>query len=292
MSLSVISEILGLSLTHWLQMTTILFIKVEIYHNQFKCNYVRKKKFSPHFLIQFWNLNQILNILKKKDDTQSLCIPEMWLDKSLKTSVSDHRFTINMVKGTKECRNLYWGTFIQISHYYESNRAGKCLFYWYLKFYDRLLIDSLLMTRILFTIGKIYKNQLKYNYLIKKKLFFQFFAWFLKSTSNYEHFDKKRLLSWLMCFGNYRLQNTWLKKCLKSPVSEYCSTDNMPKGPKQCWNLHDGTFLMLLSSWRKWTLKISLLVMYEILRLFFNTMTGDGKYFLRNSKNLSQPGQM
>ena len=164
MSLSVISEILGLSLTHWLQMTTILFMKVEIYHNQFKCNYVRKKNFSPHFLIQFWNLNQILNILKKKDDPQSLCVPKMWLDKSLKTSVSEHRFTINMVKGTKECRNLYWGTFIQISHYYESNGAGKCLFYWYLKFYDRLLIDSLLMTRILFTIGKIYKNQLKYNY--------------------------------------------------------------------------------------------------------------------------------
>ena len=60
----------------------------------------------------------------------------------------------------------------------------------------------------------------------------------------------------------------------------------------ECWNLHDGTFLMFLSSWKKWTLKISLLVMYEILRLFFNTMTGDGKYFLRNSKNLPQPGQM
>ena len=124
----------------------------------------KKKKFFPTFSNPILKSKSNFEHFEKKDDPQSLCVPEMWLDKSLKTSVSDHRFTINMVKGTKECRNLYWGTFIQISHYYESNGAGKCLFYWYLKFYDRLLIDSLLMTRILFTIGKIYKNQLKYNY--------------------------------------------------------------------------------------------------------------------------------
>ena len=32
-------------------------------------------------------------------------------------------------------------------------------------------------------------------------------------------------------FPNYRLQKTWLGKCLESLVSEHCSTVNMLKGP-------------------------------------------------------------
>ena len=35
-----------------------------------------------------------------------------------------------------------------------------------------------------------------------------------------------------MDFQNYRLQKTWLDKCLKSLVSEYPSTVDMLKGPK------------------------------------------------------------
>ena len=35
------------------------------YGNQFKCSYLRSKKKIRNFLLQFWNLHQILNILKK-----------------------------------------------------------------------------------------------------------------------------------------------------------------------------------------------------------------------------------
>ena len=35
-----------------------------------------------------------------------------------------------------------------------------------------------------------------------------------------------------MYIRSYRLQKTWLDKCLKSPVSEHPSTVNMLKGPK------------------------------------------------------------
>ena len=34
-----------------------------------------------------------------------------------------------------------------------------------------------------------------------------------------------------MHFGNYGLQNTWLNKCLKLPVSEDSSTSNIVRGP-------------------------------------------------------------
>ena len=48
-------------------MTTILFVIGRTYRNQFKCNYQRNKKtFLESFDVFFWNLHQILNILKKK----------------------------------------------------------------------------------------------------------------------------------------------------------------------------------------------------------------------------------
>ena len=53
-------------LTHWLPMTSILFLIETIYCNIFRCNYVRNKKLSPNFFLNFPNLYSILNIFKKK----------------------------------------------------------------------------------------------------------------------------------------------------------------------------------------------------------------------------------
>ena len=46
------------------------------------------------------------------------------------------------------------------------------------------------------------------------------------------------------------------------------------------------------SLWGKLSWKMSLLVICEILGLFFNTLIVDDKYFLCNSENLPQPIQM
>ena len=53
-------------LTHWLSMTSILFVIVRIYRNRFKCNYLRNKKFFLKFFLHVWNLDQIFNIWKQK----------------------------------------------------------------------------------------------------------------------------------------------------------------------------------------------------------------------------------
>ena len=45
-----------------------------------------------------------------------------------------------------------------------------------------------------------------------------------------------------MYFRNYRLQNTWLDKCLKSPAWEDASTGNMVNVPKHLFNLNDSSF--------------------------------------------------
>ena len=45
-----------------------------------------------------------------------------------------------------------------------------------------------------------------------------------------------------MHFWTYRLQKTWLDKCLKSPVWEDSATSNVVNRPKLCWNLNHSTF--------------------------------------------------
>ena len=46
-------------------MTSILFVKVTIHGNQFKCHYLRNKKTFLKFLLHFWNLHQIWNIFQQ-----------------------------------------------------------------------------------------------------------------------------------------------------------------------------------------------------------------------------------
>ena len=47
-------------------MTNVLFKIARICHFQFKCNYLKNEKHFLIFLFCFWNLHQILNVLKKK----------------------------------------------------------------------------------------------------------------------------------------------------------------------------------------------------------------------------------
>ena len=46
-------------------MTSILFVKVTVHGNQFKCHYLRNKKTFLKFLLHFWNLHQIWNIFQQ-----------------------------------------------------------------------------------------------------------------------------------------------------------------------------------------------------------------------------------
>ena len=49
-----------------------------------------------------------------------------------------------------------------------------------------------------------------------------------------------------MYLPNYKLQKTWLDKCLKSRVSEDPFTDNMANGSKHCCNPNDSTFIIFI----------------------------------------------
>ena len=53
-------------LTHWLLITSILFLIETIYSNIFKCNYLRNEKYLLNLFLDFANLDSILKIYKKK----------------------------------------------------------------------------------------------------------------------------------------------------------------------------------------------------------------------------------
>ena len=72
----------------------------------------------------------------------------------------------------------------------------------------------------------------------------QFFAAFLKSRSNFECFETKKMTLIAFVFPKLRTLNTWLDKCIKSLVSEDPSTNNMVNVPKRCWNQHHITFII------------------------------------------------
>ena len=50
-----------------------------------------------------------------------------------------------------------------------------------------------------------------------------------------------------MYFEKYQLQKTWLYKCLKSRVSENLLTNKMVNGSKNCCNLNDSTFTIIIN---------------------------------------------
>ena len=79
----------------------------------------------------------------------------------------------------------------------------------------------------------------------KQKTFSQFFAAFLKSSLNFKHFEKKMTLI-AFVFWKLSTPETWLDKCLKSPISEDPSTSNMADVPKHCWNLHHTIFIIFI----------------------------------------------
>ena len=113
-----------------------------------------------------------------------------WLLKCLKSRVSEHPSTVNMLKGPKHCWNLHGSTFIRLFHHSKRNWVGKCL----------LVISEILelCLKTLTVDGKYSLNNrenllqpIQMKFSKKQIVFSQRFAAFLKSLSNFQHFLKK-----------------------------------------------------------------------------------------------------
>ena len=66
----------------------------------------------------------------------------------------------------------------------------------------------------------------------------------------------------------------------------------MLNAPKDLWKLHQSTFIIFSISLGELIWKISPLVILEVVGVFVNTLTADGKYPVRLCENLQLPTQM
>ena len=81
--------------------------------------------------------------------------PNTWLDKCLKSSVSENPSTSNMVNVHKHCLNLHRSTFIGFIDHWQGNCVRKSLSIWYAKSQHLLLTHCLPTKGILFLIETI-----------------------------------------------------------------------------------------------------------------------------------------
>ena len=72
-------------------MRSIVFKIVRICNSQFKCNYLKNQKPFLNFLLYFWNLLQILNVLKKKRIVKANVFPKLQTVKNLDWPISRGR---------------------------------------------------------------------------------------------------------------------------------------------------------------------------------------------------------
>ena len=96
-----------------------------------------------------------------------------------------------------------------------------------------------------------------------------------------------------MYFRDYRLSKSLLENSLKSTVSEQALTCNMWNRRKYLLHFHENPFIMFfLLFWVNLIWNMSPLVLGEILGVFVNTLTADGKYPVQGCENLQHPIEM
>ena len=199
-----------------------------------------------------------MNILKKNMTHRAfvfplLRTPKKWLDKCLKSPVSDDRSTSKMVNvPTHVCLvvPLPYLLIIFIGHW-QGNWVGKSQSYWHLKL--GLLVSTLagdgkypVLNRDNLTIP--IQTQLSQ----KQENFSQFSFAILKSTLNFKYSETKKMTGRALVFPvlrapkKYDPQKFCLSEFPKIPVWEDSSTNNIINAAKHYRNLHHSISIIFM----------------------------------------------
>ena len=108
-------------------------VKARVWRNQFKCYYLRIKKNFLNFFLHFRNLHKTSNTLKKRCPLEFICFSSYRLQKAIllkcrKSLLSEHLWTIKMLKRPKHCINLHCSIFARFFDHSETKSATKILF--------------------------------------------------------------------------------------------------------------------------------------------------------------------
>ena len=113
-------------------MASILFGIVRNSGSQFKCSYLDNEKMFHNVLFYFWNLHEILNILKKKMIAIANVFPKLQTVKEFVRSLSRKRrfrtpFDSQHIKGFQTLVKSAWERFYWSFHHSEGMSFGKSL---------------------------------------------------------------------------------------------------------------------------------------------------------------------
>ena len=126
----------------------------------------------------------------------------------------------------------------------------------------------------------------------KRKTFDQFFVPFLESTSKFKHFEKK-----MMLIANVFPKLGTVKIFVRKRSQEHhfgtgFYSQHMKASQVLAKSLWERFYHVFLTFWGKLIWNLSPLVLGEILAIFVNTLTADGKYPVQGSENFQLPSQI
>ena len=173
-------------------MTNILFKNVRIFHSQLKYNYLKNKKLFLNFSFHLWQLHQILNILKQNmmvvaNIFQKLKTVKYFLWLLSKRSWFRTRFDSQHMKVAQILEKSPWERFYHVFYHSQGCWFGKCLKV-LVVFVNRLTVDGRHPVQDSQNLRLTIQMQLSE----KRRAVSQFLVAFLESTSNFNHFEKKR----------------------------------------------------------------------------------------------------
>ena len=127
----------------------------------------------------------------------------------------------------------------------------------------------------------------------KQKTFSEFFSKFLKSSFNFEHFQKNEKTLIADVFPKLGTPKNMVRSISKKFRFKGSFWKQHGKQAQTLFKFErQNIYHIYWSLWRKLTSKKFLLVICTISKLFPNTLSADGKYSLLNWDNLTQPIQM
>ena len=186
-------------LTQGLLITSRLLQIVRICRSPFKSSYLKKKKHFLGFLFHWWNLHQILNIFKKKKIVTAVVFPKLALVQSLVTPLTIQLRIKTSFDGehVKRFQTLVKSSWEHFYHIFPS-LWGEMI--WkispWLKFEIIRLFVNTWTAHYKYPVTDCenlsFPMQIQLSW--KQKIFSGFLIPFMESPSNFEHFQKKKIL--------------------------------------------------------------------------------------------------
>ena len=142
------------------------------------------------------------------------------------------------------------------------------------------------MTRIFFVTVRICDNEFKCNYLKTQDLLSNFCCISEFYSQSFKYFEKKVTLIAGVIPKSQTVEAVVTQMSKKSRFRAPCDSQHVNGSQTHVKSSWQHCYHNFSSLWAKVTWKMSLLVIFEILGLFVNTLTTNDKYSFRNSELL------